>query len=334
MRWIAWICLACAPCMSGCLLPVLLTYTPQQDMPTVPGPESPRVLEGLAGAADRDAQLLQLALCRVRLPKETSVLAGPDRLGRVAWLDTHEGWLGTRGERFSVHLFDLQSGQDRVVYEERVSVDRLAHIELSEDGASIAVCLREAVDRAAARRTWIELIDANSGALRWTHEVSRLGPMRIGGTPARLFHEHPGRPMAHDGFLESAVWALDLAGQSEQRIAAGELVALSPQGDRLLIMQHGDGGALPRRGRVLQMRSSATGEELSLAHPPPGLMWGAGVRAWLADDRVLYDALPTEGTKQRAHHYFGLTGPKGYWSLKVADLRSGEFATLEPYFWH
>ena len=63
----------------------------------------------------------------------------------------------------------------------------------------------------------------------------------------------------------------------------------------------------------------------------PGRAW-PGAIALYDGDLLLYWAWPTEGTELRwTRHNSTLVGPKPMLTLKVADLRTGDFRTVVPY---
>ena len=57
------------------------------------------------------------------------------------------------------------------------------------------------------------------------------------------------------------------------------------------------------------------------------------VYAFVDSDLVFFCGLPTEGTPVKyMEHYSPLRGPRPLWSLKVAELSTGKFQTLEGHF--
>jgi hypothetical protein len=299
-------------------------------LPTVDGPEDPAVLRGTRGTivsvdstGPTQLEVVSLPELRrrtLRLASGVLCVSGPDQEGRVVYLD-REAW-GDHGHRPTplIRVVSLVDGTESVLIERAGALNVSSRIALAPVGGRIA--LVSSIDRGGYDFT------------PWVLEVIDLATGRTTAIPGEIAQHRPrwfpdGRRLAFVEWRSTTrtlvTSIIDLETSERRVVGDGMIRCVSSDGSSLLF------------GKANELRriDVATGSELqtglrlkgSLFHDADGEDWG--LVADFGDGKVLYEGLPTTGTKQEL-----VSGPcaraGAKWTVKLCDLSTGSFVTVVP----
>ncbi|MCC6409714.1 MAG: hypothetical protein IT453_21345 [Planctomycetes bacterium] len=308
---------ACVLWASGCFVMDALGFRKSPLLPTVAGPEAPELVERLrgtlavVGVGARDCcDLLELPSRAERelcVPSD-HVRADASTVGNVL-VHAVDDYGGTPASgRFGLRIGSLDApGEARELVggagelgEARVGVGARG------EWAAIAWATRPAGATPFERR--LELVSLAEPRIVWSRAIDCVGAVGV--------HEAARCVVFTDcAGADRSVRIRGFDADDERELVRGVLLAF----DREL------GVALVAEGESLRC-VSVPGGEVTIANARlPGLA-GAVIGLW-DGELALYEALPTEGASQ-ARYRMGLSAPEPFSTIKVANLRTGEFATV------
>lgn len=337
--------LVCSPAFLLSL--VNCTRPPQQNWPTVKGPEDASVKKHLGGAIvyedAGEAYLLGVGESKPTLlfagTKEvrTHTVSGPDAKGRVALVDNN-----MTAKRHGLRV--LSNGKTSTLFER--SGDALwGDFKTHPISAQIAM----------SRRGQIAILTGLAGTQLYDPQMYlQQGPIEIWSSDTKKMHAikvncldqgiswFPDerriavvRTTSADDLRKRGLWPAGFGSSFKAKeVPAVHIVDTASGTSKAVIVGWGpivsqDGKSIyvedyDRNSVILDLR---TGTSKSVKIPGH---WGPAL-ALTADGRLIYWGVQTEGAKQKATVSNGLPGPRPMLSIKVVDLKTGKFATLLPY---
>jgi hypothetical protein len=326
-----------------------------QDSPTVPGPESTQLLAGVHGWIVM-AQPLG-GLVAVSLPHGGEIvvrsagdtigtvhsLSGPDRAGRVAFVENH-----MLEKRHDLKWISLDGAEGLIT--ERPG-DALwdwyeigEHLALAPTGGHVAFVEDITMVQGGGGGIFPALVKQGRLSI-WSVDEPHPLPVHATALDESLCWFPDGRHLAYVDLLESAeavklllkhvppgeefgsewdgwiqipvVCLLDTQTGEHRPVHVGEDAVVSPDGRELLVRDS------VQRWRLfdLECDTSTSVEVPGLIHP--------GAIAFVAQGRVLYWSWPTEGAKLGVtDNNSPLVEPKPLLALKILELSSGGFQTV------
>ncbi len=322
---------------------------------TVQGPENPTLMSGLQGYIVIDRSIggivgealpaLQEIVIRNPGPEIGTVhsVSGPDSLGRVAFIENY----GIEN-RHLVKVMRIDGSGEELVVER--SGDALwgkeigDHLALAPAGGLVAFVINLSTVKMRKPRAYFQ----RGRIAIW--DVDTKEPLQTGTTALddNLCWFPDGRHLAYVDLLSRdeavkvlrkhvdptedygtvlierkqvpVVHVMDTTTGKTEALHVGLGPVVSADGTRVLMRD------LEGRWRMFDLDRQRS-EPVSA----PGRAWPGAIALFDAN-LVLYWAWPTEGTELRwTQHNSSLVGPKPMLTLKVADLRTGDFRTLVPY---
>jgi hypothetical protein len=316
--------------------------------PEVDGPEDPTLVDRVIGTlvvAQREHDILLLDLpsrreTRVATELEVQRVSGPTSSGVIAYVGTRSWWLTpVLGDVTELRLLtrDGSKWRERKVTDLGTRTNGFWSIALSPSGDRIALgeysdgFMRvfnsdgrelQRVERSPAisKSPWLD-----DNALLFSRDV-----------PASQLHElltaQP-PPAAKNGERASddrvrVCFQLDARDGAEHALRYGGAPEIRDPHRALLWTPR---WAPPRASESLTWIDALSGDVVATATPPPGCFTDS--LALCGENEMLCGAWRTHGTPKKSLHMF-LVGPNESWSLKVADLTTGHFATIVPVVGH
>ncbi|MCK6446423.1 MAG: hypothetical protein L6Q99_08545 [Planctomycetes bacterium] len=315
--------LASAAWTGACVVLDALGFVESPLLPTVAGPESPELLARVRGSlaihgygADGRFELRELpdgASSELRLVDEC-VAGAASRAGNVVALVVATRRGGGRGRGYELRVAPLDRPNESFVLASGAGELLNSAVALDATGSWLAVARTTRDAEFHASRSELELFDLEERRAVWSRPLERVGALGVlAGSRAVVFTDFDrAEPVVRLRAFDGA----------ERPLATGTFCALDREHELGLLFE-------AERFRCVAL---SDGAELVADARLPGLA-GAVIGLVSFDGPnssnvlALYEALPTEGAKQ-ARHRLGLRGPSPFSTLKVADLRTGSFATL------
>ncbi|MCZ6735715.1 MAG: hypothetical protein O7C65_08000 [Planctomycetota bacterium] len=326
----------------GCLRP---------SIPTMQGPENPALISGLKGyvVMSRSRRgivgeaLPALQELVIRHRGGVHSLSGPDSLGRVAFVQNHY-----LEERHLVKVIRIDGSGEEVVVERHGdtiwSKEIGDHLALAPTGGLVAFVInvtnvKVRKPRAYFWRGRIEIWDVDTkdrlptgttaldDKLCWFPDGRHLAYVDLlnRDEAVKVLRKHVDPTEDYGTVLIErkqvpVVHVMDTTTGRTEALHVGLGPVVSADGTRVLMRD------FESRWRMLDLDRQRS-EPVSA----PGRAW-PGAIALCDANLVLYWAWPTEGAELKwTRHNSPLVGPKPMLTLKVADLRTGDFRTVVPY---
>jgi hypothetical protein len=333
---------------TACLPPRLATVRAPEDR-SLPRTLSGTILLGRHGSAEVFAlpAVAPVSIERARSPATIDRVAGPDEAGRIAFLvdnlfdKTYSVLWMTLGAEAKTTVFTRpgsywphiphQFGGSFALSLTRGRVATLADCHsdrVTGDPSSFRdMCDLEVWDLATAQRLPATVRAADLG-VSWFPDAARLAYVTLvdraaipAGARAASDAGHPYNAAIAEWPRIPVVAVLDVETGSSELFYEGENPLVSPDGSFLLLHDDDPSWKAVAYRRVNLLTRAAT----------PVVIPGATHEAFalLSENIVLYRGLPTKGAEPgwRCTSTFGMVP---FWTLKVAELDTGHFATLLP----
>ena len=280
-----------------------------EDLPTIDGPEDERLLNDLSGClllSDRSRELTVFLLDRMdkqvlRLEEKPIHHSAVSPAGEMLYC-----WSGQT--RYGLRVVTFGEATEHVLLTREGLLDPESKIVLAPDGQHIAFLFRVFFSSAQLRPTWqLEILDVDGTSRVVVVAEASMGGPRWYPDSYRLAFPSP-----------SGLGVLDI------RTGEVEVLGIVRAGDPC-VREGGDSLLVTNRGQASVVDGGGAPVPVNL----PGLLFAA--TAWLKDGRVIYEGLPTSGQEQRYNGAFQ-AWPTRYWTIKIANPRTGAFATIVPYF--
>lgn len=315
--------------LSSCFPFTMAFPGPGAELPTVDGPEDFSLLSNTRGTLvwidqledDQKLQVLafpNLARSTIDLGREAQCVSGPDHQGRVVFLEPQ----GSSGYRLAV--VDLRDGRIATFFEGQGEVQvGNGTFSLSPVGGLVALSVETHLGGSEFAPRELSVIDVADGTRR-----------RIPGTIAfqRPWWFPDGRKLAISEPAPNPRFHIttlvDVETGARRRLHAGALLGVSTEGASVWIEEEGTVIRVdPDSGQVLDPKIELPGGRVGHGswHQPVLL-------AGLANRSILYEGLPTTGTRQEL--VSGYMGPSAKYSVKLCDPPTQRFVTVLPYVWN
>ena len=321
-------------------------------LPTVNGPESEDLLPQLHGyiIMDRERGIIGIELPStkeiiIRKPWDkknnpVDALSGPDNQGRIAFIDSDLG-----AEIYSLKIIDMATRKETVVFTLHGSYwpqdeNYGQSFSYSRTGGMVAFITNYKDDLSLIRNDYVnigtlEIVKTEKGiviktkikaldkGLAWFPDGKQLvyaALVRKNELPHNLkmqFDDGFGREM-NAWHSIPVVFVLDVITMSSRPLHIGWNPIVSSDGSSIFIQDY--------KGR-LRKYIMATHDSISVDIPPTKQ---SHVFSSIGNDVLLYKGLPTKGSKQK-FRFTSTFGTTLYWTLKVAQLTTGKFKTIEQY---
>ncbi|MCE9594326.1 MAG: hypothetical protein K8S98_09030 [Planctomycetes bacterium] len=304
---------------SGCFVLDALGFKMSPLLPTVRGPEKPELVEhmraSLATADDVRGDCFELIAFPARarrtvcLPDDAICAAASEVAGELVCVtrdyDSRPEW-----NRWAIHssaLSDVDKSSEIVSGKD--AIDSRARMAIADRDGWAAVSWRFGSKGEPTYAGSVALVSLDGKQIVWNRPTGCVGEVAIvDDTRLVSFSVLEGERFS------TRVCSFD--GAEDRKLAPGEFLAL----DRSV------GIALVRDKAIVKCVRVSDGTIVLDAAKLTGL---AGRVLGVYDEHfAVYQALPTEGAPQHRHR-MGLTAPPDFSTIKICDLRTGEFATLD-----
>jgi hypothetical protein len=320
----------------------------QSPEPEIDGPEDATLVDRVIGTvvvAQREREILLLDLpskreTRVATELDVVRVSGPTNSGVIAYIGTRGWWLTpVFGDVTELRLLtrDGATWQERRVAQLGTRTNGSWSLALSPKGDRIALgeysdgfmrlfdsggheLRRVEASPAISKSPWLD-----DDVLLFSRDLPSSEARRLlAGQPPRATKN--GEPASDDRVR--VCFQLDVRDSTERALRYGGSPEIRNAHRALLWTPW---WAPPQGSESLTWVDPLTGNVITPAIPPPGCFTDS--LALCGDNEVICGAWRTHGTPKKSLHMF-LAGPNESWSLKIADLTTGHFATVVPVVGH
>ncbi len=283
-------------------------------LPTVGGPEAPALVDRLRGTLvynDWHDARLEVVSFPSRAKRAVVLERGPDAFSAFD-VDGNLAYVSAAGREHEVRLVSPNAAAERVLLRGTGEISTHTEILISPRGGRVA---------------FVRALHTGG----FHYENPELFVMDLAGTT--LHHERLGA-----NSVSEIEWAPN--GERLTLIADGACSALTIGSGPIERLEASPSPTDSHAVMALELESAAQFSKFPLGsrfrtrpapYEPqiPGRLFG--VLGRVDESLVVYEGLPTTGSPQPYNGAF-LVWPTRAWSIKVADMRSGAFATLVPEF--